>query len=115
MTRVKGGAARHRKHRKVLTQAKGLRGTRHHNFKRANEAIVKMGEYAFAGRRQRRRDIRRLWIARLNGALEEYNISYSAFIKKLSDKKIDLNRKILSQMAIEDKKAFEKIVELATK
>ncbi len=114
MTRVKGGAARHRKHRKVLTQAKGFRGTRHHNFKRANEAVVKVGEYAFAGRRQRRRDMRRLWIVRLNAALLEHNITYSAFIKKLNDKKIDLNRKVLSQMAIDDKQAFDKIVTLAT-
>lgn len=110
MTRVKGGAARHRKHRDVLTKAKGFRGTRHHNFKRANEALVKQGEYAFAGRRQRRRDMRRLWIVRLNAALTPYKITYSAFIKKLTDSKLTLDRKVLSQLAIEDSKAFDEVV-----
>jgi large subunit ribosomal protein L20 len=110
MTRVKGGAARHRKHRNILTAAKGYRGTRNRLFKRAHEAVLRSGEHAFTGRKQRRRDMRRLWIARINAAVTQYNLNYSSFIKKLKDSNIDLNRKMLSQMAIEDKQGFEALV-----
>jgi large subunit ribosomal protein L20 len=110
MTRVKGGPRARQRHKKVLKLAKGYRGTRSKTFKRANEPVLRAGEHAFAGRKQRRRDLRRLWIARLSGALTKYEINYSTFIKGLKDAKIELNRKMLSEMAIHDPKAFEKVV-----
>jgi large subunit ribosomal protein L20 len=115
MTRVRGGPRAHRRHKKVLKLAKGYRGTRSKLFKRAHEAVLRAGEHAFAGRRLRRRDLRRLWITRLNGALTKYNITYSKFIKGLKDSKIELNRKMLSEMAIHDPTAFEKVVETVKK
>jgi large subunit ribosomal protein L20 len=110
MPRVKGGPAGHRKHRKVVKLAKGYRGSRSKLFKRANEAVLRAGEHAFAGRRKRRRDIRTLWIARINAALTGYDINYSRFIAGLKDLNINLNRKMLSETAINDPKAFEEIV-----
>ncbi len=110
MTRVKGGAARHRKHRNTLTAAKGYRGTRNRLFKRAHEAVLRSGEHAFTGRKQRRRDLRRLWIVRINAAVSQYDMNYSTFMKKLKDSNIVLDRKILSQMAIDDKTGFEALV-----
>jgi large subunit ribosomal protein L20 len=110
MTRVKGGAARHRKHRNILTAAKGYRGTRNKLFKRAHEAVMRSGEHAFTGRKQRRRDMRRLWISRISAAVAQHDMNYSTFMKKLTDANIGLNRKMLSQMAIEDKSGFENLV-----
>ena len=111
MTRVKGGPRGHRKHKLIIKLAKGYRGTRNRLFKRANQAVVKSGEYAFAGRKQRRRDLRRLWIIRINGALSATGVKYSRFIKGLKDAKIDLNRKMLSEMAIHDPSSFEKVLD----
>ena len=110
MPRVKAGMGTRQSHKKVLKLAKGYRGSRHTLFKRANEAVIRAGEHAFAGRRKRRRDIRRLWIARINGALKKYEINYSTFMKGLKDNKIDLNRKTLSEMAIAEPNSFEQIV-----
>ena len=110
MTRVRGGPRGHRVHKKVIDLAKGYRGTRHRLFRRANEAVIRAAEHAFKGRKQRRRDLRRLWIARINGALTSYEVKYSRFIKSLKDLNIDLNRKMLSEMAINDTKGFEMIV-----
>ena len=119
MTRVKGGPRGHRAHKKIIDLAKGYRGTRNRLFKRANEAVIRATEHAFSGRKQRRRDLRRLWIARINGALTSLDgvansaskLKYSRFIKSLKDLNIDLNRKMLSEMAINDAKGFEIIVE----
>jgi large subunit ribosomal protein L20 len=111
MTRVKGGPRGHRKHIKIISLAKGYRGTRHYHFKRANEAVVRAGEHAFAGRRQRRRDFRRLWISRINAALSEEGIKYSRFIHALNKSNILLDRKNLAEMAVNDKESFKKIVE----
>lgn len=111
MPRVKGGPRAHAKHKKVLKLAKGYRGTRSKTFRRAQEAVLRAGEHSFHGRKKRRRDMRRLWIQRLSAALENQEINYSKFIKGLKDSKIELNRKVLSQMAIEDPNAFAKIVE----
>ena len=111
MTRVKGGFARHRKHVKIIKKAKGYYLTRSKNFKRANEAVVKAGEEAFAGRRIRRRDLRMMWISRINGALTEFGIPYSRFINKLKISKIELDRKTLAEMAVNDSKAFKTLVE----
>ena len=117
MTRVKGGPRGHRIHKKVIALAKGYRGTRNRLFKRANEAVVKAAEYAFGGRKQRRRDLRRLWILRINAALgslhkneSEPKLTYSRFINGLKTVGVNLNRKMLSEMAINDTKGFETIV-----
>jgi large subunit ribosomal protein L20 len=110
MARVKGGPRGHRIHKKILKLAKGYRGTRHFQYKRATQAVVRAGEHAFEGRKQRRRDLRRLWIVRINGALTEHKIMYSRFMAALVKADITLNRKVLSEMAINDPKAFNEIV-----
>ncbi|MBN1162650.1 50S ribosomal protein L20 [Patescibacteria group bacterium] len=111
MPRVKGGPRARQRHKKVLKLAKGYRGTRSTLYRRANEAVIRAGEHSFKGRKERKRQFRRLWIARLNGALDKYEIKYSKFINALKNSHIDLDRKTLSQLAIEDPNAFEKIVE----
>jgi large subunit ribosomal protein L20 len=113
MPRVKGGPRGHRKHIKIIALAKGYRGTRSKHFKRANEAVVRAGEHAFAGRRLRRRDIRRLWITRINGALTSHNIKYSRFIAGLKKAHIELDRKSLAEMAVNDVKGFDKVVAMS--
>jgi large subunit ribosomal protein L20 len=108
--RVKTGTVRRAKHKKVLAQAKGFWMTRHKRFKVANQAVMHAGQYAYNGRRIRRRDIRKLWIIRLNAALKPFEIRYSVFIKKLKDNKVNLNRKMLSEIAINDPDTFKSIV-----
>lgn len=111
--RVKTGTVRRAHHRKVISQAKGFWMTRHKRYKVAHEAVMHAGQYAYNGRRIRRRDFRKLWIIRINAALKPFELRYSVFIKKLKDAKIDLNRKILSEMAINDPAAFKTVVESA--
>lgn len=110
MPRVKGGPQGHQKHRKIIKQAKGFRGTRNRLYRRAAEAVLRAGEHAFARRKQKRRDLRRLWIARINGALTEHEVKYGRFISALKRAEITLDRKTLSKMAISDPKAFGEIV-----
>lgn len=110
MPRVKGGPRGHRKHVKILKLAKGFRGSRSKLYKRAAEAVVRAGEHAFEGRKQKKRDMRRLWIARINGALTPFNVKYSRFIAALKKAEINLDRKVLSEMAINDPKSFTDIV-----
>lgn len=111
MVRVKGGITTRRRHKKVLKMAKGYWMTRHKQFKKAKEATLHAGEYAFSGRKRKKRDFRRLWIIRLNAAVRSLGMKYSQFIKALKDKKIEVDRKILSKIALEYPKVFEKIVE----
>jgi len=111
MVRVKSGILTKKKHRKVLKLAKGYWMTRHKQFKKAKEAVLHAGEYAFAGRKRKKRDFRRLWIIRLNTAVRELGLKYSQFIKMLKDKKIEIDRKILSQIAVEHPQIFKKICE----
>jgi large subunit ribosomal protein L20 len=115
MARVKGGPRAHQIHKKVILAAKGYRMTRSKLFKRAQEAVLRAGEHAFHGRKERKRDFRRLWIQRITASLRGFDINYSRFIKALLDKKIELNRKTLSQMAVLDPEGFGKVVEVATK
>lgn len=110
MTRVKSGIITKKKHKKVLKLAKGYWQTRHKQFKKAKEAVLHAGAYAFAGRKKRKNDFRQLWIIRINAALNQYGIKYSQFINQLHKKKVALDRKILSQIAIDYPKVFEKIV-----
>jgi large subunit ribosomal protein L20 len=111
MVRVKSGILTKKKHRKVLKLAKGYWMTRHKQFKKAKEAVLHAGEYAFSGRKRKKRDFRRLWITRLNAAVRELGLKYSQFIKMLKDKKIEIDRKILSQIAVEYPQIFKKICE----
>ena len=101
MVRVKGGVHTRRKHKKVLKLAKGYWMTRHKQFKKAKEAVLHAGQYAYVGRKLRKRDFRRLWIIRLNAAARNYGLNYSRLIKKLSDQRIILDRKIISKIVSE--------------
>ncbi len=113
MVRIKGGVRTRARHKKVLKLAKGYWMTRHKQFKKAKETVLHAGEYAFKGRKLRKRDFRQLWIIRMNAALRNLGTKYSIFIKKLKDNKIELDRKILSQLAVEQPEIFKKIVEKA--
>lgn len=113
MVRIKGGVRTRAKHKKVLKMAKGYWMTRHKQIKKAKESVLHAGEYAFKGRKLRKRDFRQLWIIRMNAALRELGTKYSAFISKLKLNKIELDRKILSQIVVEHPKIFKKIVEKA--
>lgn len=107
--RVKTGIVRRQGHKKILKLAKGYWMTRSKRYKVASEAVLHAGQYAYNGRRIRRRDVRKLWIVRINAALKPLQCSYSNFIKKLKDNKVELNRKMLSEIAIHDPATFKSI------
>jgi large subunit ribosomal protein L20 len=111
MSRVKRGTTAHKRRKKVLKQVKGFMWRRKSNYQAAKEALIKAGKYAYRDRRNKKRTFRRLWILRLNAALRPHGEKYSAFIKKLSDKKIAIDRKVLSQMANNHPEQFGKLVE----
>lgn len=111
MVRVKGGVHTRQRHKKVLKAAKGYWMTRHKQFKKAKEATLHAGQYAYDGRKLRKRDFKSLWIIRLNGAVRTMGLNYNQFIHKLSEKKVGLDRKVLSQIAVEHPSVFAKIVE----
>ena len=111
MTRVKRGMAASKRRKNLLEDAKGFRWRRSTNFRAAKEAVIKAGSYAFRDRRAKKRVMRKLWITRLNIALRELGLRYSQFIKTMSDKNIELDRKVLSQMAISEPKVFAKFIE----
>lgn len=108
--RVKTGTTRKRKHNKVLKQTKGFRMTKGRLYKVSKEAALHAGQYAFAGRKKKKRDIRRLWIQKINAALKPYELSYSRFINQLKKKNITLDRKILAELARTDSQTFESLV-----
>jgi large subunit ribosomal protein L20 len=110
MSRVKTGPYRRQHHKKVLKITKGQFGTRHRLFKRANEAMLKSLWYSYRDRRQRRRDLRALWIVRINAAARLNGISYSRLIHGMKVKNIVLNRKMLADLAVRDPKAFTAVV-----
>lgn len=111
MARVKGGMTTRSKHKKVLKLAKGYWMTRSKQIKKAKEAVLHAGEYAYAGRKRKKRDFRELWIIRMNAALREAGTTYSKFMGTLKSKKIELDRKVLAQLATEHPKVFTKLVE----
>lgn len=113
--RVKTGIVRKRKHKKIIAQAKGYRMTRSRLIRKAKEAVLHSGEYAFAGRKLRKRDFRRLWITRINAGLSESGLSYSRFLAGLKKAKIELDRKILADLVVADPKSFQAIVEKVKK
>ena len=110
MPRANSSVPRHRRHRKVVKQAKGYYDARSRNFKAAKDAVEKAGLYAYRDRRQRKRQFRRLWIIRINAAARLHGLSYSQFIAKLKAKGIDLDRKILADMAMNDPDTFKELV-----
>jgi len=112
--RVKGGPQGHLRHKKVLKYTKGQRGTRHLLFRRANEARLKSLWYAYRDRRVRKRDLRKLWITRINAAARANGISYSRLVFALRKANITLNRKMLADLAVRDPQAFSEIVTKAT-
>lgn len=113
MARVKRGVIARRRHKKVLKQAKGYYGARRKVFRVARQAVFKAGQYAYRDRRQRKRQFRRLWIARINAAARNNGLTYSRFINGLSKAGIALDRKVLADMAVNDKAAFAVMVEKA--
>ena len=113
MTRIKVGVTAHRRHKHILKLAKGYRGAKHLQFKKANETVMKGLMYARRDRRAKKREFRNLWIARINAATRANGMSYSRFICGLTKAGIELNRKVLADMAINDAAALTKLVETA--
>lgn len=113
MTRVKGGTISRARHKKVMKQAKGYFGSKHRLYKSANEQVMHAGKYAFRDRRQKKRDFRKLWITRINAACRLNEISYSKFIDGLNKAGISINRKMLSEIAIDNPNAFKDLVKVA--
>lgn len=114
MVRIKRGVTKRKKHKKVLKFAKGYRGGRSKLFKLAQEAVIHAGADAYRGRKEKKRQMRSLWITRISAALKPHEISYSKFFDLLKKKNVELDRKILSQIALEDPEVFEKIVKKVT-
>ncbi|MDE5587328.1 MAG: 50S ribosomal protein L20, partial [Bacilli bacterium] len=113
MARVKNGATTKARHKKVLKQAKGYFGSKHRLYKTAKEQLMHSGQYAFRDRKQKKRDFRKLWITRINAACRLNDISYSRFINGLTKAGVEINRKMLSEIAINDEKAFSELVKIA--
>lgn len=113
MTRVKTGVATHRRRKRVLKAAKGFRGARSKLFRTAKETLLRAGAFAYRDRRRKKRDFRKLWIVRINAAVRAQGMMYSQFINGLNKAGIEIDRKMLSELAINDEAAFAQIVEKA--
>ena len=113
MSRVKRGVTTHARHRKIIKAAKGYYGRRKNTFRTANQAVEKAGQYAYRDRRQRKRQFRSLWIVRINAAAREHGLSYSRMMNGLSRAGIEVDRKVLAHLAVEDMAAFSQLAEQA--
>ena len=113
MPRVKRGVTARAAHKKVINAAKGFRGRRKNVFRIANEAVMRAGQYAYRDRRNKKRDFRALWITRINAAAREHGLSYSVFMNGLRKAEVEVDRKVLADIAVLDKPAFAKFVEKA--
>jgi large subunit ribosomal protein L20 len=113
MPRVKRGVTAHARHKKVLKQAKGYYGARSRVYRVAKQAVIKAGQYAYRDRKQRKRQFRALWITRINAAARECGLSYSRFMDGLKKASIDIDRKVLADLAVFDKDAFAELAKLA--
>ena len=113
MARVKGGNVAKNRRRKVLKQAKGYFGSKHRIYKTAHEQVMHSGKYAYRDRKQNKRNFRKLWIARINAGCREYDLSYSKFINGLDKAGVEINRKMLSELAISEPETFKKLVDIA--
>ena len=115
MARVKTAIITRKKHKKVLKRAKGYYGAKHYRFRMAKQQVMKSGNYAFTGRKDKKSNFRKLWIARINAAARMNGLTYSALINGLKKANVVINRKMLSEMAISDPEAFAKVAEIAKK
>lgn len=115
MARIKGAVTTRKRRKKVLKLAKGYWGARHRHFKMAKQAVMKSGNYAYTGRKQRKRDFRRLWITRISIAAKQNGMNYSTLMNGLKKANITLNRKMLSEIAVTDEKAFSALCKQAKK
>ena len=113
MPRIKRGVASRARRKKVLKQAKGYYGARSRTFKVAKQAVIRAGQYAYRDRRQRKRQFRQLWIVRINAAAHEHGMSYSRFISGLKEAGVEVDRKVLADIAMHEKEAFAALVERA--
>ena len=113
MPRVKRGLTVHRRHKRILKQTKGQWGARHRLIRTAKEAVMRGLRYAYRDRRQRKRDFRRLWIARVNAAARESGLIYSRFAQGLRQAGVEVDRKMLAELAVNDRKAFDELVAVA--
>ncbi|MCF7944099.1 MAG: 50S ribosomal protein L20 [Spirochaetia bacterium] len=115
MPRAVNGTLHKNKRKKIVKSAKGYFGRRSTNYRTAKDAVTKAGQYAYRDRRRKKRDFRRLWVARISAAVRNEGLNYSQFMHGLKKSQIDINRKVLSNLAIEDKKAFSALVDQAKK
>lgn len=115
MARVKGAMMTRKRRNKILKMAKGYWGAKSKHFKMANQAVMKSGVYAYAGRKRKKRDFRRLWITRINAACKLNGMNYSTFMNGLKKAGIEMNRKMLAELAVNDKAAFAQLTETAKK
>lgn len=115
MARIKGAMMTRKRRKKTLKLAKGYYGSKSKHFKMAKQQVMKSGNYAFIGRKHKKRDFRRLWITRINAACRAEGVSYSAFMNGLKKAGVELNRKMLSEMAIHDAASFKNLVDTAKK
>ena len=115
MARVKTARITRKKHKKILKRAKGYYGAKHYRFRMAKQAVMKSGQYAYVGRKLKKRDFRRLWIARINAAARANGVNYSTLINGMKKNEINVNRKMLAEMAVSDPAAFAELVKAATK
>ena len=113
MTRIKGGVVARKRRKKVLKEAKGYFGSKHRLYKTAHEQVMNSGSYAFRDRRQKKREFRKLWIARINAACKNNDITYSRFVNGLTIAGVYVNRKMLSELAIDNMDAFKDLVQIA--
>ena len=113
MARVKRGVTARKRHKKVLKAAKGYYGARSRTFRTAKQAVIKAGQYAYRDRRQKKRQFRSLWIVRINAAAREHGLSYSRLIDGLTKAEVEVDRKMLADLAVNEKAAFGKLVETA--
>ena len=115
MTRVKRGTVKNRRHKKVLKEARGYQGSKSRTFKSAKEQLMKSMSYSYRDRKNNKRNFRRLWITRINAAARLNGLSYNEFINGLKKASVDINRKMLSEIAVSDPDAFKELTEIAKK
>ena len=115
MARVKTAIITRKKHKKILKRAKGYYGAKHYRFRMAKQAVMKSGMYAYVGRKDRKSNFRKLWIARINAAARQNGLTYSKLIAGLKKANVVINRKMLAELAVTDPKAFTEVAELAKK
>ncbi|MCE2465584.1 MAG: 50S ribosomal protein L20 [Dehalococcoidia bacterium] len=113
MTRARSGVTRHRRHKKVLLAARGFRGSSHRNYKWAKEALIHAWSHAYRHRRERKGDFRRLWIIRIGAAARQSGLTYSRLMHGLRVANVEIDRKMLAEMAVNDRPAFDKLVAIA--